>query len=786
MLFGSNFSEYFSTFLFFHNFVKTKMTIFMKRAFTMLSVLLSFLATAQTENFPGTYYYNSPTEDLVLKMNENQTFDLVFLSGRYELGKDGTISFILNDSPAFVVRENEKGNNNTLKINLKSNFPNTEVKFFYVGYEDENKQVRYENLYNKISSGEEVEEASAEQGQGTIYSLGTFEIPKTQNLYLVNALSMLYFDKPKSSVVIENFTIKDDVSSVDVLITMSSVYRSVSKLSGKYNPQEQSLRIGNFYDEKSVQFEKKKKYDNEKNIKRNSVEEVKNWRHLIDFQDNYSELDSVYSSMQTRVKLDVKDNLTDALKSAKKQGKLLLVFYQPEDTESNREAFKELIKQYESDLGYYSEYEFSRYDIADLYFASAKDEKWFRKKNIKKQNQFICINGEGEILYHEPNTVSGVGGHIFTGSSFLSALEGASLAKKIDNVFNNKRATISEIEEVFLKILTSNAIPAYLYKKESKDKDEITYQDWKYYFENLKNPENLYQFKSTIDQVNAQWKKMIEAHKKDTRLNVPFAVVVGKNYESYDPYSNGRYSQKLFGTEKKADEADLMAVRYLIKFNDEIEKHNQNLSETETDYLSQKMISVYAYDLVSVLDKIAEDSPQLTDKVKQVYTEGKQNGVITYENFKTFLERAYPEEYIGFFEEYYQMMTSADTSNIILSLDKVYSQSKREYYDWILYKNSFATDCNNAAWKIVENHKTDKKLLEKALKWSKTSLELESDNPYFLDTYAHLLYFTGDKAKAVEVQQKAVQMLNSVKEEYEQDTENQMKEALKKMESGSL
>lgn len=759
----------------------------MKKLFASLCVVMSFGAIAQTKNIQGAYYAKSLTEDLILKMNEDKTFDIVLLSGKYELGKDNSIDFMFDNISNFIVKENEKGNKKTLKINLKSNYENTELKFLYIGYEDENKQVKYENLHNMISSKEEAKEAIRTENHETIYSLATFEIPKTENLYLVNAVSTLIPEKSKN-VIIEKFPIKKDVSSVDVFFSFLGLYRTTPKIVGKYDDKQQSIEISDLYDGGITSFGKKSRHDDETNIKKTSTDKVQNWEHLVYFEEDEFKSDSLSTSVETRVKLDIKNNLADALKSVKKHNKLLFVFYQPENTEEAKREFDELIAQYESELSYYSEYDFAKYDIADFYFADKKDEKWFKKKNIKTENQFICLDDNGEILYHEPITTSNIKNNIYTGSPFISVLEGTFLAKKIDDVFSNKKATISEIEEIFSKVLTSNTVPPYVYKEKNSDNEQTASQDWDYYFENLKNIKSLYKFKTTPEQTDKLWKKIMEAHKKDKQLAVPFAVLLSKNYESYDLYYSVDYHSKLFNTERKTNKADLDAVRYLIKFNDEIRTYNENLSKMEViDYNYSKMINIQGYNLTFVLDKIAEDSPELRDEVKLAYVEGKEKNIFDYEDFKTFLEKFHPKEYLTFFEEYYQTMTSADASNIILSLDKMYCQSKRkEYENWIYYKSNFANDCNNTAWKVVEEHKTDRKLLDKALKWSKTSLELESENPYYLDTYAHLLYFTGDREKAIEMQRKALQSLNKNEEYYEQELKDEVTEALKKMENGNL
>jgi hypothetical protein len=70
-----------------------------------------------------------------------------------------------------------------------------------------------------------------------------------------------------------------------------------------------------------------------------------------------------------------------------------------------------------------------------------------------------------------------------------------------------------------------------------------------------------------------------------------------------------------------------------------------------------------------------------------------------------------------------------------------------------IYNDFFAMLFNNMAWRGYKNKNT--KYLDDFVKYSKISLELEPNNHYYLDTYAHLLYMNGEKEKAIDVEQTA-------------------------------
>ncbi|WP_437921023.1 thioredoxin fold domain-containing protein [Sphingobacterium sp. LRF_L2] len=99
------------------------------------------------------------------------------------------------------------------------------------------------------------------------------------------------------------------------------------------------------------------------------------------------------------------------------------------------------------------------------------------------------------------------------------------------------------------------------------------------------------------------------------------------------------------------------------------------------------------------------------------------------------------------------------------------ARSKSQYYlvqkNWPAFKdavNEFVNSksknispaiLNDFAWAVFENC-DDASCLQAALNWSKTSLE-NNNNPAFIDTYANLLYKSGDKENAIKWQEKAVE-----------------------------
>lgn len=98
---------------------------------------------------------------------------------------------------------------------------------------------------------------------------------------------------------------------------------------------------------------------------------------------------------------------------------------------------------------------------------------------------------------------------------------------------------------------------------------------------------------------------------------------------------------------------------------------------------------------------------------------------------------------------------------------------------------SAASRLNDISWKIYTRFAKDESLVKKATTWSARSLELSeglSDWPAFADTYAHLLYASGDKTGAVKIQQEAVNKAGNENEEMKKELEA----SLQKMKEGNL
>jgi hypothetical protein len=95
------------------------------------------------------------------------------------------------------------------------------------------------------------------------------------------------------------------------------------------------------------------------------------------------------------------------------------------------------------------------------------------------------------------------------------------------------------------------------------------------------------------------------------------------------------------------------------------------------------------------------------------------------------------------------------------------------------YRDHFgAGTVNNIIWDPIFLRASDSKTLNQASYQMKNIVKLTPDDPYYLDTYANLLYKTGHKKEAMEYENRAINFAQKYKDTYNCD---EFKARLKKM-----
>lgn len=158
----------------------------------------------------------------------------------------------------------------------------------------------------------------------------------------------------------------------------------------------------------------------------------------------------------------------------------------------------------------------------------------------------------------------------------------------------------------------------------------------------------------------------------------------------------------------------------------------------------------YAHDLICYLITNDYINPQIM-RAKSSGTDS-----INWKQLYSMLSAKYKEEYID---------------QALIAAKKTWFADKGDWNNYskyaVLYLNKFgklmnAYDLTSNVWFLFV-HSTDKDELKVGIKWIKVLLKQDPFNDNLFDTYANLLYKSGDTKKALELEEKAIQLAPKVK-----------------------
>lgn len=755
-----------------------------------LLALLPLSLAAQTPVPSGNYKANSLGNALELRFLPNGTYELIATSGEYTI-KDKKILFQPLSS-SFVV-EKKQSDSQQLQITLKTP-PRTgaDPRYLYIGYENAKGEVEYVCVYNKIDSLENIEEKKDSNGE-TYYVLESFEVPRTANLYLVDAHQATY--SKNKEVNIQKFPIGKDTNAVEIAVLGGG--NSIN-LNGVYNPDKQTISVSEGNSSNAILFSKANDKPNPNQVPFTSKESVSHWAHFIDFEKerDIPQYDPNKNAKEkAKAVVSVPKNLNAALASADKQSRLVVVFQQPDNPKAKEEFNNFFAKYKEEGIGYnYEEDNESPIYPYEFYLATAKDLKTLKAKGVPAGNQLALLDVAGNLIYSQPATIEEiVNDELFGSNANVAQFGTMAMACALDKTLSNNKLSTKEIQAIFTTFLKKDSQRVYLLAKnrpeqktgDSNEEEAFDYiaQEAEDYFSNLKNPKGIYQMQLTPEQVITQWERVVNAHKKDSKLDPEYAFLLSLNN------AEANYYYRIFNAEKPTTTADIDAIAYLVKFADEIKAYNKKIEGNDDNYmgynerLEKGIIEVNYGELSNQLEHITFNDKKLFEPVKTTYKEGLKKNLFSADNYIDFLYDNNVDEAAVYFGEYYKNLLQKD-GNLIVALDKAFSEGDDEN-SWKYYKMRFANRANNIAWKVFEEHKQNPDKLNEAFQWSSSAVQLEPENSYYLDTFAHLLYARGEKQKALEIEEKAVK--NLPKAEFGGDDEkSEIQTNFEKMKKGEI
>ena len=638
-----------------------------------LLALLPLSLAAQTPVPSGNYKANSLGNALELRFLPNGTYELIATSGEYSI-KDKKILF-QPQSSSFAV-EKKQSDSQQLQITLKT-LPRTgaDPRYLYIGYENAKGEVEYVCAYNKIDSLDNIEEKKDSNGE-TYYVLESFEVPRTANLYLVDAHQAAY--SKNKEVNIQKFPIGKDTNAVEVTVLVGN---STFNLNGTYNPDKQTISVSEGSSSNAILFSKANDKPNPNQVPFTSKESVSHWTHFIDFEKerDIPRYDPDKNAKEkAKAVVSVPKNLNAALASADKQSRLVVVFQQPDNPKAKAE-FDDFFAKYKEDgSGYnYDDDDNSPLYPYEFYLATAKDLKTLKAKGVPAGNQLALLDVAGNLIYSQPATIEEiVNDELFGSNANVAQFGTMAMARALDKALTNPKLPVKELQNIFTTFLKKDSQRVYLLAKnrpeqktgDSNEEEAFDYiaQEAEDYFSNLKNPKGIYQMQLTPEQVITQWERVVNIHKKDTKLDPEYAFLLSLNN------AEANYYYRIFNAEKPTTTADIDAIAYLVKFADEIKAYNKKIEGNDDNYmgynerLEKGIIEVNYGELSNQLEHITFNDKKLFEPVKTTYKEGLKKNLFSADNYIDFLYDNNVDEAAVYFGEYYKNLLQKDGNLIVL------------------------------------------------------------------------------------------------------------------------
>jgi hypothetical protein len=764
----------------------------------LLSILLHFFSLqsqVQTTKSmlqtiePGVYTGQTGGQNIKLLLTPDKKFDMSFFFGDYQMRND---SIIFNNAtqktPKFSLKPVADAEySSTLQIDLSYELANYYQSEIYIGtQDDENRKVAYKPLKDYLTTDD--------YSATAVYNM---QIAKAKYLFITESR----YDK----TTVFKFQIPENVhrASLEYLPYGASDL----KLRGYIDPSTNKLAISDGKSPVLFNFEKENSQLSKKDSSIVPISEntAPNWRKDNGFEDD-TVVAEVYAPPYV-FKHVISNNFSSALSEIKnKSNKFLVLCYDPKNKNAKTE-FESFINTSEESISsyMYSEYNPS-YDHFNFYLASDSDKKILTKNNVKSEQEIVVFNAEGEMIYHTKGSINDKKDLFSIYNSIHKDLSAANEKLALDKLVNNKSAAVNDIKAALRKTSTSETVyatiappvlavdavkfdPPVVIKEEVKTDEPVVieekvsyettvdsaaymvppaYED--NYYDLIKDKENLYTFKSNKEAVMAKWRKVLDTFKNSKNYDKEFVQIIKAEL------TNTGFTNKLFpkanynSTDLDFELLDYVFANYKMLLEPPVEKVAEAVKE-EGAVIAEYEPYYYEQDIKTVINSHLSyanfpENPQIEKVLKYYKKHLEISGfdATAVQNYLYALKQnieigTNKKEYLETYEKYFNSIVNKNTS-IIENLDAAFSvSSDNDYGNWTGYKNAFANLANDVSWYLVEKS-NDAAYLAKAIKWSETSLIIEKNNHYYLDTLAQIYYKNGMKQKAIETEQKAIDANN--------------------------
>lgn len=752
-----------------------------------LATMMSYSQSTKIEK--GDYISKTAGQNFKLRLLENNKYELAVFYGDYEIKNDTLIFKNTQNEDIFKLNYTLDASSKSEKIKVK--VANVRYHYnLYLGTQEGSLQVNYQNIL-KLAKETDFENASDD-----VY----FDINRSQYLYLVEEN---YKEKSK----IYKYLLPKSVSEITIEY-QPNIFGN-TKLMG-YSGQMEGELIVSDKGKSPLSFVMENKIDetSKSKVVAAEIKNESNWTYpgKAKLDEEYGEevVDTAAVAIVPDFKLKIENSLSEALKATKSATTKYLVIYHDPKNKNAKNDFEEFVKDQSMNVGtnFYDKYD-PQFDLYNYYLATNKDKKWLKNNKIEDAPGLVVVNADGIVLAKLSGKPNANGSIFYYYDSFYSKLKKVEALSGFNNVIKSKKVSDAALLKAFVKVSAleeaypvdyaaaeaavvavpeeeSKAVPA-----EETDLAATAVDSVAAYYE---APYKLTDIKTDKNRVQFYWNQLLKAHQNDTKPDMDLVAITSKEINGV-----GFYKQ-FFGEEKALDNADFEAIEYLLKHYDAILAEQTKPSpngEDFSDYSVKKIDRTISDALAknnnfqSVGEASRESQKKTIDVYKKLIGKSKDN-IEAYKNYFYLLNSAaeklnlgdmYVEEYDTFFTGLFDGKT-----NVIEKLDSLYNEKDdQNYQSWADFKNNFSNLSNEAAWYVVAKSKNAAHV-KKAIKWSESSLIIERNNAYYLDTLAQLYYKNGEKEKAIKTQELAIKYADTT---VEGATKSEMGDVLQRMKNGT-
>ncbi|MBF4506721.1 hypothetical protein IRZ83_08570 [Flavobacterium sp. JLP] len=733
----------------------------------LLFFCVTFMSFSQTKGIQkGTYLSSNKGQKIKLNLLDNNKYELVFYSGDYEI-KGDSLSFSQKVKPATAFDLAFKKDKKAQKI--KVNFLDPSYYSFYIGTQNGSESVEYQRISDiKTKVDPDWLKADLE-----------FEINKADFLYLV-------YEDYNGQSKLSKFALPKDVSEITIKYELDAL--SDLNLSGYYDRKTNELKISEQSGKNPITFlnEKDSKPDENPTVTALESQTISNWTYpgkepLV--TENFGadvivDTTDTYAVAKFDFKFKIENNLKSALAATKNAKTKFLVIYTDSKNPAAKTDFDTVVKDLETQVGYYMYDAYNpQYDIFNYYLATADDKKWLKANKISDNPSLIILNANGDILATAKSNLLDKKSDFTYYDEFSKKLQRANAFSGVDKVLKNKKATDKDLISAFYQASVLD-IP-YDYETTDAVAEEV-------------NPADFKVAKVTLDkkEVAQIWKKLIETHQKDTQPNRELVETILREIK------NVGFSKQFFNEERIFNDTDFLAIDYLLKHYDAIEKMNIEDENGNALVLLKGSLSseiAAALQQNGYLSKDGVTGKANQNKIISIYKKLIATGKGSFDCYKNYFEYLSAESensiddiaYLKEFKSYFDTYLSTEKGNAIERLDEMFAtldtDSDYSYNGWNSFKDYHSNLANSTAWLTVLKP-ANSSFIKDAITWSEYSLVVTKNNPYYLDTLGQLYYKDGQKEKAIQAQTLAVKYLSA---DVEEETANEIRETLSKMQNGT-